>query len=80
MAKVTVVTKWKADTNESMRLIGVFSDHQQAIGYCEKHDPEHKATSPEGLYADEYEIDALVDDEFKRELMPGHPCRRGGDR
>ena len=76
MAKVTVVTKHAYSSEmDDVFIVGVFSNDQDALKYCEINDP-----TEESLSADEFEIDALLEDEFKRELMPGHPCRKGGER
>ena len=59
--KVTVVTKSMRDG--CRKFIGVFSDHDQANLYCDHVDPKSM-----DYYADEYELDALVEPEDRRAI------------
>lgn len=68
MATVTVVRK-----REGKEIVGVFSEYDKAIEYCEKHDPCDGTSGDEDLQAKDFELDGLVEPEDRRELIPGHP-------
>ena len=56
--KVTVILDNSRITGMAFeRVIGVFSDYEQAVEYCNVHDPEEKR-----LVCEEYDIDELVDE------------------
>ncbi len=68
MATVTVVMEF--DGSKFIKVVGVFSDDQMALNYCDKH---NSRSSDETLLTDRNELDGLVDDENKPELPSNHP-------
>ena len=65
--KVTIVYDKTGGGPAFEKIVGLFSDHDPAIAYCDHKDPKEVR-----LAADDYTIDELVEPEDRREIWAGN--------